>query len=188
MRPKASQLHLRIAAEFANAVTMRTEESKLSQDFFPYIVRCKGPTSIFSALKVCIPDIVRLSDDSSYILKDAVSEIELNKFLARSGYTSTRHRNRVRGTKDKWTKGFQRWRFRRWLDPRNPDELRQLHICIAEINNLFPGSHSIHETELVHFMLNLQWIRDESYAGEAGILDIDYNGEANPAQHITGDN
>ncbi len=183
MRPKASQQHLQIAAAFANAVTVCCDESKINHDFFPHVVKCKGPTSIFAALKVCIPDIVRLSDEySEYILKDAVSEIELNKFLARSGYLSSRYRNRIRGAKDKWTKGFQRWKFLRWLDPRNPEELRQLSTQIAEIKKRFPGPYSIHDSELVNFISNLQSIHDEDRsrpAGDTCMLELEFDDESN---------
>jgi hypothetical protein len=184
MRPKASPQHLQIAAAFANAVTIRSSEPKLNNEVFPFVVKCKGPTSVFSALKVCIPDIVRSSNDYSYTIKDAVSEIELNKFLVRSGYVSLRHRSRVKGTKDKWTKGFQRWRFLRWLDPRNPEELSQLKENIAEIPNRFPGSYSIHETELVHFILNLESIDDEIQflcVGDNSMLGIEFDREENIA-------
>ena len=148
-------------------------------------MKCKGPTSIFAALKVCIPDIVRLSDEfsfSGYILKDAVSEIELNKFLSRSGYLSSRYRNRIRGTKDKWTKGFQRWKFLRWLDPRNPEELRQLSTQIGEIRKRFPGSYTIHDSELVNFISNLQSIHDEDQslpAGDTSMLEMQFDDDSN---------
>ncbi len=171
MRPKASQRHLQIAAAFADAITVRSDETKCIHEKFPCVVKCKGPTSIFSALKVCIPDIVRLSDECSFALKDTVSEIELNKFLARSGYISSRYRNRIRGTKDKWTKGFQRWRFLRWLDPRNPEDLRQLQTQIADIPNRFPGSYHISESKLVQFITNLQFI-DERAGSGAHVVDV----------------
>ncbi len=161
MRPKASPLNLHIAAAFASAVTVhRGEDSKPIEKFLP-VVKCKGPMSIFSALKVCIPDIVRLPDESESVLKGAVSEIELNKFLARSGYVSSRLRNRIKGTTDKWTKGFQRWKSIRWVDPRNPDELTQLRTKLAEIQALFPGPYSIYESQLLHFILNLQSVDDD---------------------------
>ncbi len=171
MRPKASQKHLQIAAAFANAVTVRSDDSKSNQEIFPHLL-CKGPKSIFSALKVCIPDIVRQSGHCTNVLNDAVSEIELNKFLSRCGYVSIRHRNRVRGTKDKWTKGFHRWRFLRWLDPRNPVELKQLQAQIAEIPSRYPGSYSIHESELVQFISNLQSIDEEAQSSRGAGLQL----------------
>ncbi len=70
------------------------------------------------------------------------------------------------------------------MDPRNPEELRQLENQIAEIPNRFPGSYSIHETELVHFILNLQSIDEIQYlpVGDTSrMLDIAFDAEANSA-------
>jgi hypothetical protein len=180
MRPKASQLHLHIAAAFANAITVRNDDTKINLENNIHAVKCRGPTSIFSALNICIPDIVRQSVDGNILLKGAVSEIELNKFLSRSGYISSRLRNRIKGTKDKWTKGFQRWKFLRWLDPRNPEELRHLRTQLAEIPIRFPGSYFIHESRLIDFISNLWDVHDEPPslpAGHTNILDAFVDGE-----------
>jgi hypothetical protein len=158
MRPKASELHLNIAAAFAKAVTLTlNDDSKLNSPN----VKCKGPTSIFSALKVCIPEIVRLPNSDCILHNTAVSEIELNKFLSRSGFVSSRCRNRVKGTTDKWTKGFQRWKSIRWLDPRSPEELSQLQTKLAEISDLSNAAYSIHESQLIHFISNLHFIEGD---------------------------
>jgi hypothetical protein len=160
MRPKASQQNLHIAGAFANAITVWSDDSKINHESVAHVVKCKGSTSIFSALKVCIPEIVRFSDDSRNFMKEAVSEIELNKFLTRSGYISSRYRNRVKGTRDKWAQGFHRWKYIRWIDPRNPKELRQLRTQLAEITSRFPHSYSIQESELIEFISNLQSINE----------------------------
>jgi hypothetical protein len=153
MRPKASQQNLQIAAAFANAVTIQDCDTKHFNTLA--LVNCKGSCSIFAALSVCIPDIVRWPEKHDLFGTAGVSEIELNKFLARSGYTSVRHRNRIKGTNDKWTKGFQRWKNRRWADARNFEELRQLWAQLAEIPIRFSVSYSINKSELEIFLLNL---------------------------------
>ena len=160
MRTKASQLHLHIAAAFANAVTVRNSDEQWPLDSL--YVNYRGPSSIFSALKVSIPQIIRLSaSDDHKGKKGAVSEIELNKFLARSGYISIRHRNRIKGTKNKWTKGFRRWKHLRWADTRNSEELRELRAKLEEIQIQFSGFCFINESELGTFLSNLKYKPNE---------------------------
>jgi hypothetical protein len=148
MRQKASQEFLHVGAAFSNVVTVRTDEWPRSHP--KNLVECRGPRSIFAALASSIPDIARTQ--VSVTLKGALSEVELNKFLARSGYVLCRQRDRVKGERGKW---IRHWKHRRWVDPTNGKELSMLRAQLAEMQNRLPGPYSIFENKLVDFLLSV---------------------------------
>ena len=154
MRPKASQDFLQIAALFAESVTVQEDRF----DWRVNSISCKGPRSIFAALNICIPEIVRKVSDAAVhsAPKGAVSEIEFNKHLIRSGFESFRYRHRIKGFNDKWSKGLLIWKHIRWLDPRVTEELSLLHFRLDYLESKFHGVFSIkprRRMDLISFLL-----------------------------------
>jgi hypothetical protein len=149
MRPKASLGNLQLAAAFADSLSVLSEDSRVNAA----AIRCRGPTSYFAALKVGIPEIVRAHDGGGQ--KGAISEMEFNKFLASLGYVSFRYRHRIRGTKDKWSRGVQLWKHFRWLDPGIPDELDLIKSQLSQLKTRFPGTYSIEENEIISFLASI---------------------------------
>ena len=150
MRPKASQDNLQFAAAFAECLSVRSDDLRANTT----AIRCKGPTSLFAALRIGIPEIVR--DHYGVGQKGAVSEIELNKFLVRSGYITFRYRQRIRGAKDKWSKGVHLWKHIRWLDPSSPNDLDLIKRQLSQLRLRFSGSYSIRESEVLSFLSSLR--------------------------------
>ena len=147
MRTKGSVEWLKVGLEFANAVTVEINDQRSSCS----LVDCMGPNSVFAALSLSIPSITRTCEGHD-VLKGAISSIELCKFLIKSGYESCRHRNRVKGTKDKWTKGVRRWKNRRWVDPDQADELAHLKANLDELKSRNPRLCTISEERLLEFL------------------------------------
>ena len=159
VRAKASAENLEIAAKFADAITIRQSQRKITG-----LINCKGSSSIFAALRQCLPSLTRLPKDSALNYSEAVSEIELNKHLVRLGYVSYRHRHRIRGTKDKWSKGLQRWRGIRFINPKIPSELETLNVHLAELIHHFPRGSNLHQGMLVSFLTIASCCRENSSA------------------------
>jgi len=155
MRTKGSIQCLSFGLEFANAVTVEIDENHSA----PCLVDCNGPNSVFAVLHMCVPSIVR-TDANSNPIKGAISSIEFRKFLAKSGYESCRHRSRVRGTKDKWTKGIKRWKNRRWIDPDNADELAHFKTKLDKLKSCSSRFGSICEIKIVEFLSSRSRIVD----------------------------
>jgi hypothetical protein len=154
VRPKASQENLKIAATFAEAVTVTFPEKAGKSMPACLPVDCKGSRSIFSALVEAIPDIVRQSSDSNSI-HSTVSEVEFNKFIARLGYTSFRYRHRIRGTVDKWSKGVQRWKHVRWVNPCDSSDLSHLRQGLADLRSRFPCQQTLNEDKIIRFLQSI---------------------------------
>ena len=149
MRPKASQHNLQLAAAFADCLTVRRDESIVDTA----AIHCKGPASLFAALQAGIPEVV--CTGTGCRLNGSISEIELNKFLSRSGYLSFRFRHRIRGTKDRWSKGEQLWKCIRWIDPREPAELNLAKRKLALLKTRFPGPHYAHDDDILAFLFSV---------------------------------
>lgn len=155
MRQKGSQEYLHVAAAFANAVTVR--ENECTRDISAVPVDCRGRLSIFSALQVCLPHIAR--DNEGKIrdtVKGAISEAECNKFLAKSGYSAYRYRHRLKGVKDKWSKGVQRWKNIRWINPNNAEEAVLLQSQLHLLYTRFPVLCTSLERSVVDFLSKLK--------------------------------
>jgi hypothetical protein len=88
VRPRASEANLRAALSFADILIAR----KTMGDAIPKASRVplKGPRSIYAAFRECFPELVRNSRDRFPKNRQAVSMIELNKMLFRSGLKSLR--------------------------------------------------------------------------------------------------
>jgi hypothetical protein len=130
VRPKASEKNLKIAADFADAITTRipkNDEKKQNMQ-----VTCKGSNSIFAALRFCLPKITRHPNEAVLLHRNGVSEIELNKYLIKNGYESSRHRRRIYGT-NRWCKGILLWTNIRWIDPEIPEELEAMNFHLEEL-------------------------------------------------------
>jgi hypothetical protein len=162
VRPKASEENLEIAAKFVNAITVSEAQCPTRKNIGQ--INCRGSNSLFAALRQCLPILTRLPKEAAL---DAVSEIELNKYLARLGYVSYRYRHRIRGTVDKWSKGLQRWRNLRWINTKNLAELEMLHVLIAELVRQFPRVSSLHHGFLVYFLSNKSSSHDDSSMPES---------------------
>ena len=147
MRSKGCAEWLDVGLEFANAVTVENDNHR---SWFR-LVDCKGPNSVFAALSLSMPSIARISDGQNQ-LKGAISAIEFCKFLVKSGYEPYRHRNRVKGTKDKWTKGVQRWKNRRWVDLNNADELLLFQAKLEALKPQISCLCTLSERRLFEFL------------------------------------
>lgn len=152
MRAKGSSDNLMIGLEFANAITIYQDYEKASCN--GVAVNCKGKNSVFAALSVCLPDLVRI-EDTRKALRGAISETELCKFLIRSGYVPYRQRSRVKGTKDKWNKTVLQWKHRRWINPLNPEECMTLKAKLAALQDRLCHSGSISEKSLLSFLCTI---------------------------------
>ena len=158
---------LTFGLEFANAITIVIDETE-QRNFRP--VDCKGTNSVFSALSISIPSVVRTSDCTRN--KGAISEIELFKFLVKSGYIPHRLRSRVKGTTDKWTKGINRWKCRRWVDTRKPDDMDHLRTKLEALRRFCSPTYSICERSLLEFLSARSEVkRTESDIGAAEPMD-----------------
>jgi hypothetical protein len=126
-RPKASEHSLSQAHMFANAVTIVTgHKNKANMS-----VDRRGKFSIFGLISRCFPGLVRKVDGVAGN-RSIMSEIELNKYLAKHGFIASRDRNRVKGTVDQWEKGKLRWKNRRWINPSNSEDLQHLRATLSE--------------------------------------------------------
>jgi hypothetical protein len=134
-------------------------------------VDCKGPNSVFSAILSCMPMIARTNDCSRS--RGAFSEIELCKYLTKSGYTPYRVRSRVKGTTDKWTKGINRWKGRRWIDPRSPGDLDHLRSRLDTLRLLCTSSPNF-DRKILCFISNLA---DAKQLKEEGEKEVDTSTE-----------
>jgi hypothetical protein len=203
MRPKASLEYLHIAAAFAQAVTVQSDEIRECE--VQAMVHCKGQKSIFAALSQSIPGITRKSnkhrDSAECCLKGAISEAELNKFLSRLGYQIYRHRKRMYDPEKKLNFTEVRvWSLMRWTDPSNQGEMERMRSHLSGIQDRFPGHYIIFENKLIEFLESM-FLSDRSNRnnypqGElleeddlwthiplkpSEIFDTDFNcGESNP--------
>ena len=100
VRPKASDRNKAIATLFAAAVTVEVSKAakqrrvngSASASYSFARVPYKGGHSIYEALEMCLPSIIRKSRAAKN--KKGVSEMELNKALVSRGYRSYRLRSR----------------------------------------------------------------------------------------------
>ena len=133
MRPKASEENLRKALAIAEIVTTVS----LNNEILKFVER-RGPASIFRLISKCFPAIVRDNTKTAEQNRHTFSEIELNKYLAKHGFVSTRYRNRIKGTVDKWEKGTLRWSNRRWR-PLDSSDLLYMRDGLAFLQCTYKG-------------------------------------------------
>jgi hypothetical protein len=137
MRPRPSPENMRLALHFANAITRKKQgdgDSNLS-------IERNGDTSIHSLLRKCCQ-----SCGEGKPL--GISELQLNKHLSKNGYVSVRQRNRIKGTKDQWEKGYFRWHNRCWVDPIK--EEANLRFSLYELERLAsPGKIWTHRVIII---------------------------------------
>lgn len=137
MRPRPSPENMRLALHFANAITR-----KKHGDGDPNLsIERNGDTSIHSLLRKCCQ-----SCGEGKPL--GISELQLNKHLSKNGYVSVRQRNRIKGTKDQWEKGYFRWHNRCWVDPIK--EEAHLRFSLYELERLAsPGKIWTHRVIII---------------------------------------
>ena len=83
VRPKASDRNKMLANCFANIVTVELlKHNNLSKEdgFVP--VYCKGPKSIYAALNMCLPSILREPRSQAMPNRKGITEVEFNKVLS----------------------------------------------------------------------------------------------------------
>jgi hypothetical protein len=148
VRPKASEENLKIALGFAKSITLSCSDVKNSG----YVVRCKGSASLFSALSLCLPKLVRGSVVNGAEGRESISEIEFNKYLAQNSFTKLRCRNRIPGTRNKWDKEYLRWNSVRWMNPNEPEDLEMLKSRLDELINCHPCTSSLDHDSLLSFL------------------------------------
>ena len=91
VRPKASEVNLRIALSFVDMLIVR--EKVGAADTNASRVARKGPRSPFAAFRACFPDLARNSQDRYPKNRQAVSNVELNKAMKSTGLRSIRKRD-----------------------------------------------------------------------------------------------
>jgi hypothetical protein len=131
VRPKASERNKTIAAYFADTLTVEisfTFQKKITQR----AVSCRGRGSIFDALSSCLPNIVREGSCQIVQNREGITEIELNKVLVSSGFTSSRRRL---WEKDQVTV-HKEWFGRRWVDFSNPEDCVHFDERFANLKEL----------------------------------------------------
>ncbi len=114
-------------------------------------VDCKGSKSIFAALTHCLPELTRHSKKTALDLRNAISEIELNKFLARNGFISHRSRHRIPGT-HRWNKGTHRWKDLRWINPKISEDLQTLTSRLLGLANDSSFRCGLHRDSVISFL------------------------------------
>jgi hypothetical protein len=151
VRPKPSSDTLEIACAFAEVLTVRFVPRKRANPSGK--VQCRGPNSIFGAIKRLLPHLVRVKNEPSK--KGAVSEVQFNKHLMQVGFIPYRHRQRVLGASDKWSKGCQQWANIRWVDVSNTEETRRLRERLSDIALRFPKKFELSEESLFTFLASV---------------------------------
>jgi hypothetical protein len=91
VRPKASTYNLSVGAAFAKLVTKHSNDPP---DPFQN-VECVGAKSIFEGLSFFLPELCRDADDKYTRNRNALTMLELNKFLKRMGWVSRRIVKRI---------------------------------------------------------------------------------------------
>jgi hypothetical protein len=123
VRPKASDRNKTIAACFAEIVTMDIPKvTSFSEQSEAASIDCKGPNSIYNAMILCLPSIVRESKEHNIKNRKGLTEIELNKVLVARGFEAGRRRVQL-GSALIWHK---QWFGRRWVNVTNAKDI--LHI------------------------------------------------------------
>ncbi len=169
VRPKASEENLKVALGFANAVT--TSCSNVNDK--GRNVNCKGSASIFAALSQCLPLLVRCSKPTDPKDRHAMSEMELNKYLAHNGYTRLRCRSRIPGTSHGWNKEYLRWKFVRWMNPNEPEDLDMLKSRLVELIKCYPCTSSLDQDSLILFLSKVCSSNPESSdSGSEGAMSL----------------
>ena len=158
-RAKGAAAFLEIAKELANVITLHTSEDNDAATDAATPVFCKGSQSIFAAVGLAMPDIVRAQDKAPINpdkkCRQAISEIELNKKLAQNGYTSSRRRNRIQGSRNKWETGYRYWRNRRWVDTKSATDVAHMRSHLAELE-LEASEHDRVFRAMGSFLANLK--------------------------------
>jgi hypothetical protein len=172
MRPKASRENLHIAVSFASAITIHRIDAQISRsnDF----VECKGPASIYAALRIALPDIVRDSEHSVGRKKNTLSETELIKFLCRSGYIKYRYRQRVRGTTNEWRTGSPRFKNIRWANPRNSEDMRLMDERLNGLAARLPITSTICRSRLITFLSSVTSDINSDVANREDLISKEY--------------
>jgi hypothetical protein len=142
MRPKGSERNKQIAVLFSNMVSLVSESSNEN-------VPCKGPRSLFEAFSKCFPLLTRDSKDLETPNKKGVSIIEMNKSLALAGYQIFRKRERLQGAPKQVKRGARRWKFRRWIEINDPEDIAHLKQKLSELHQSFPDTASVHAEDLI---------------------------------------
>ena len=172
VRAKASTDSLTTGLYFANAVSLERD----SGDEYRHLIDRRGNATIFAVLKKCLPNLV---DGCN---RQALSEVQLNKFLVKNGYIPFRQRNRVKGTIDQWEKGQLRWKNRRWVNPADDHDLSHLKHCLSKLEFRIPSAkididHVVSclsavvrgSPEVISLPRNRMWTNHRLILGETGM-------------------
>ena len=139
VRPKASDRNKKIASYFADTITVEQPKSRPNVDQnLSSFVYYKGPHSIYEALVICLPTIVRESRDKACSNRKGITEVELNKALVARGYESSRQRV-FNGSTWAWRRG---WYGRRWVNGDNPEDVDHVKVGIRALQH-FPEARSL---------------------------------------------
>ena len=162
VRPKASEVNKAIARIFADTVTVETTSSNDQRTWFDKsnpTVDCRGQKSIFQALVLCLPNIVREVKDQAVKNRKGVTEVELNKFLTSSGYVSSRRRLWNSDSRMQW---HREWCDRRWINPQCRRDLAHVQKQLLKFQR-YPEARSLtvdHIRACLHEMFEGGSLRD----------------------------
>ena len=118
VRPKASDRNKTLAGCFADIVTVeQPHDHTVVDEEGSSPVACKGPKSIYAALAICLPSILRAPWSQAMTNRTGITEVELNKVLISRGFKTCRRR-RLHETPIIW---HRQWEGRRWVNCKNPD-------------------------------------------------------------------
>ena len=132
-RPRVSPENSRFALEFARMVV--TSDAAAEQSF----VARHGDCSIFSLLRKCHPGIIREQSMASKSKggwnRKGISEAELLRLLAQSGFSRCRDRKAKTMEKDPTGAGMCMFKNLRWRNPESPEDawhLRERHRRLSK--------------------------------------------------------
>jgi hypothetical protein len=142
VRPKASDTNKAIARIFADTLTVKVSDAQNQKSWFQkssIAVDCRGPKSIYQALKLCLPKIVREIKDQVITNRKGIAEVELNKLLTSSGYLSSRRRLWNSDSKVRW---HREWCDRRWINLTSPEDLLHVQRQLCKIHQ-YPEARAL---------------------------------------------
>eukprot|EP00291_Cryptomonas_curvata_P016656 CAMPEP_0172155474 /NCGR_PEP_ID=MMETSP1050-20130122/2652_1 /TAXON_ID=233186 /ORGANISM="Cryptomonas curvata, Strain CCAP979/52" /LENGTH=185 /DNA_ID=CAMNT_0012824389 /DNA_START=394 /DNA_END=947 /DNA_ORIENTATION=+ len=97
----------------------------------------------------------------------------MNKSLASAGYQIFRKRERLQGVPKQMKRGTRRWRFRRWIDVNDPEDIRHLKQKLSELHQSFPDTASVRTEDLLTALSSVISASDRQFKDSSEDSDND---------------